>query len=79
MTLRLIHQSWPRAVAALGSARPQGNCNLDRTAEHQVYVPSSSEAQQLLNQMKKDAISRIFFNHPSSVSAKVDNETIKEG
>ena len=79
MTLRLIHQSWPRAVAALGSARPQGNLNLDRTTELLEYLPSHYEAQQLLNQMKKDAISRIFLNHCSSVSAKVDNETVVEG
>ena len=79
MSLRLIRQSCHWAVAALGSARPQGNLNLDRTAELIEYIPSPSEAQQLLIQMKKEAISRIFLNDCSSVSVKVDDETIEEG
>ena len=71
MTLRLIRQSRPWTVAALCSAIPQGKMNPEWT--------SPSEAQHLLNQMKKEAISRIFLNHCSSVSAKVDNETVEEG
>ena len=77
MSLRLFRQY--RIVAALGSARPQGKLNLEWNREHLEYLPSPSEAQELLNQMKKDAISRIFLNHCSSVSAKADNETIEEG
>ena len=77
MSLRLFRQY--RIVAALGSARTQGKLNLEWNREHLEYLPSPSEAQQLLIQMKKEAISRIFLNDCSRVSVKVDDETIEEG
>ena len=76
MSLRLLLQSCTWTVTGLVSARPLGKLNLERTAENPDYLPSPSEAQQLLNQMKKENISRIFLNN--FVSYNVHNETIED-
>ena len=77
MSLRLLRQTCPWTVAGLGSARTLGKRTLERTVEHLEYLPSTSEVQQLLSQMKKENISRIFLN--SFVSYNVDNGTTEEG
>ena len=75
MSLRLLCLPWTKT--ALGSSGPQINVNHD--TEHLGNIPAPSEAQQLLNQMKKEAITRTFLNSCASVSVKVDDETIEKG
>ena len=79
MSLRLIRQSCPRTAAALGCDRSQEKSNFDLSRAKEAFLPSPSEAQRLLEIMKKKAIRNVSLSDRSSVSNKLDNETIEEG
>ena len=79
MSLRLIRQSCPRTAAALGCARSQEKSNFDLSRAKEAFLPSPFEAQRLLEIIKKQAIRNVSLSDRSSVSIKLDNETIEEG
>ena len=76
MSLRLIRQSCPRTAAALGCDRSQEKSNFDLSRAKEAFLPSPTEAQELLEMMKKKAIRNVSLSDRSSVSIKLDDETI---
>ena len=80
MSLQLIRQSRNSRMAAIAFSRPQGKIDSESKPTHQEYLPTNpSEAKQLLSIMKKQALSRVFLDNSSTVSIKIDSDTIEGG
>jgi len=78
MTSQLLTKSRPWTVAALASARPQGKVESDLFQSQESLPRTSLEAQQLLNMMKREAISRVFMSGCPGVLVEQDTCTVEQ-